>query len=109
MPRVGAVEVAVGLRDDSFRRHRKNRDRARKAWKGLVKCGPALQRNPFYGTQIQKHLFPHAFGEYENLWKLDLPGAFRAVYSILARPGGGVRVAIEWIGDHDEYDRLFGY
>lgn len=41
--------------------------------------------------------------------ELDLPHAFRALYSVLTRPGGGFRVVVDWIGDHKEYDRLFGY
>lgn len=47
--------------------------------------------------------------DYDNLWKLDLPHAFRAVYTVLTRGERGVVIGVEWIGDHKEYDRLFGY
>lgn len=90
-------------------RHKKGRQRAEEAWQALVNRAPRLKEDPFHGTQIPKDRFPSRFEAYDNLWKLDLPHAFRAVYTVLGRPGGGIRVAIEWIGDHDEYDRLFGY
>lgn len=57
----------------------------------------------------QKRLFLRRFRHYDNLWKIDLPHDFRAIYTVLGRPGRGIRVAIEWIGDHKEYDALFGY
>lgn len=104
-----AVEVAVGLREDFLKRHRKDRARADAAWRGLVRMADAFRRDPFVGTQVAKRQFPRRFAEYDNLWKLDLPHAFRAVYTVLGRPGGGIRVAVEWMGDHDECDKLFGY
>ena len=106
---VDAVEVAVGLREDFLKRHKKDRVRAEAAWRALVRLAGTLREDPFAGTQVPKELFPQAFAKYDNLWKLDLPHAFRAVYTVLGRPGGGVRVAVEWIGDHGDYDRLFGY
>ena len=109
MARVDAVEVAVGLREDFLKRHRKDRARAEAAWDALVRSARTLRNDPFAGAQVPKDRFPRAFRAHDNLWKLDLPGAFRAVYSVLGRPSGGVRVAVEWIGDHREYERLFGY
>lgn len=103
-----AVEVIQGLREDLLERHNKDRVRATQAWEALVERAPNLKRDPFFGTQIPKDRFPQRFEAYDNLWKLDLPHAFRAVYTVLGRPTGGIRVAIEWIGDHGEYERLFG-
>lgn len=109
MPDVHAVEVADGLKEEFLKEHRKDLDRAGDAWEALVDLAPKLRNDPFHGTHIPKDRFPPAYDDYDNLWKLDLPHAFRALYSVLGRPGGGVRVAIDWIGDHGEYERLFGY
>lgn len=109
MPQVDTVEVAVGLREEIYRRHRKDRARAHAAWNAFVKLGRPLRNDPFLGTQIPKNRFPRAFRNYPNLWKLDLPHAFRAVYTVIGRPGRAVRVAVEWAGDHREYEKLFGY
>ncbi|MEK6976718.1 MAG: hypothetical protein AABY18_10315 [Candidatus Thermoplasmatota archaeon] len=38
-----------------------------------------------------------------------LPHGFRAVYVVQHDPQDGIVVSIEWVGDHGEYDRLFGY
>ena len=109
MARVDSVEVAVGLKQRFLQDHKKDLQRARRVWGALVRHGEALADDPFTGTQIPKDRFPANFAEYNNLWKLDLPHAFRAIYTVVGRPGGGVRVAIDWIGTHREYDHLFGY
>lgn len=109
MPGVDSVEVAAGLKQGFYKRRRKDLQRAKRAWSALVALGSELGRDPFVGIQIPKDRFPDQFSEYDNLWKLNLPHAFRAVYTVIGRPGGGVRVAIDWIGTHKEYDRLFGY
>lgn len=103
------VEVVQGLREDLMTRHKKDRQRADQAWEALVDRAPRLTEDPFPGTQIPEDRLPRRFEAYGNLWKLDLPHAFRAVYTVLGRPSGGIRVAIEWIGDHGECERLFGY
>lgn len=106
---VDSVETVLGLKDEFLKRHRKGRGRAEDAWDALVRLGAELRVDPFRGTQIPKQRFPRPFARHPNLWKLDLPHAFRAVYTVIGRPHGGVRVRIEWIGDHGEYDALFGY
>lgn len=103
------VRAAVGLKQDFLKRHRKRRTAAQDAWDALLDHAPRLRADAFSGTQIPKRLFPAPFSAHDNLWKLNLPRAYRAVYTVLARTGGGVIVAIEWIGDHTEYGRLFGY
>lgn len=103
------VEVAVGLKDAFLRRHRRDGGRAANAWIALVNTADKLAQDPFHGTQIPKDRFPRLFKENPNLWKLDLPHAFRAVYTVMGRPSGDVRVVVRWIGGHKEYDKLFGY
>lgn len=109
MPAVDTVEAAEGLREGLLKKHRKDLKRADEVWTALVAFAPKLKKDPFLGTQIPKDRFPAAFAGYPNLWKLDLPHAFRAVYAVIGRPGGGVKVVIDWVGSHKEYDRLFGY
>ena len=103
------VEVAAGLKQKFLRDHRRDGGRAGDAWRRLVEIGADLSKDPFFGVQIPKDRFPKAFKGDRNLWKLDLPHAFRAVYTVMGRPGGSVRVVIRWVGDHKEYEKLFGY
>lgn len=44
-----------------------------------------------------------------NLWRVRLPGAWRALYTITTMENHVRRVVILWIGTHRQYDRLFGY
>lgn len=103
------VLVAERLREEFFRKHRKDAARAKQAWKQLVAWVPTLETNPFRGDQTAKKLLPESFRGYENLWRLELPNGFRALYSVLGQASGDVIVAVDWIGDHKEYDELFGY
>ncbi|MBI2077411.1 MAG: hypothetical protein HYT80_03435 [Euryarchaeota archaeon] len=109
MAEPAAVEVLEGLKESFFKGHRREGQKAHEVWRGLVRLGAALAKDPFSGIHIEKRLFPRRFRQYDNLWKLNLPHSFRAIYTVLGRPGSGIRVAIEWIGDHKEYDVLFGY
>lgn len=104
-----AVLVIEGLQAAFQKRHRRDKGRADKAWKALVAYGPRLAVDAFAGVHIRRRQFPGPFREHDNLWKIDLPNGFRALYTVLGRPGHGVVVSIEWLGDHKEYDELFGY
>src|SRR3990172_163578 len=71
-----------------------------------------LKKDPTVGDSIRKQLIPTVLRrEYEidNLWRLELPSAWRVLYSIAARPGQEPEVQIIRILSHKEYDRLFGY
>ena len=109
MPVAVSVEILDGLKEQFLKRHNRDVARARDVWSAHVKLGETLERDPFSGTQIPKRIFPKPFRHHDNLWKLDLPHSFRALYTALTRPGRGLRVAVEWIGDHKEYDKLFGF
>lgn len=82
-----SVEVEEGAKEDFLRRHARDAKRAAEAWKALVRMGTALERDPFFGTQIPKDRFPKRLKDDPNLWKLDLPHAFRAVYTVMGRSG----------------------
>ena len=71
-----------------------------------------LSRDPTVGDAIRKDLVPLALrraDEVDNLWRLELPGGWRLLYSIAAKPGREPEVLILRILTHKEYDRLFGY
>lgn len=44
-----------------------------------------------------------------NLFQLELPGVWRALYTVASGPMAGTQIRIVWIGYHTRYDRLFGY
>jgi len=71
-----------------------------------------IAQDPTVGDSIRKSLIPKVLvRQYgvDNLWRLELPEAWRVLYSIAAKPGQEPQVFILRILTHKEYDRLFGY
>lgn len=108
-PTRAQVRVLAGAKEDFFHRHRKDMPRADVAWASLVSKRSSLEADTTFGDAIQRQLWPKKFASLPNLHRMDLPGGFRAVYTVLYVQGEGHIVRIEWAGDHKEYDRLFGY
>ncbi len=70
-----------------------------------------LKANPTCGIKITKHLWPkeyvRKFG-ITNLWKYDLPNAWRLIYTIETDEIRIVNIILEWF-DHKEYEKRFKY
>lgn len=104
------VAVAVGVEDDFRKRHGKNGARASAAWAGLVAKRSALQADIDFGPWFKPPKVPRFLKDLGALHvPKGLPHGFRAVYSVFKDPVDGLVVQIEWVGDHQEYDTLFGY
>lgn len=80
--------------------------------KKLLGWRDRLAEDPTAGDSIRKSLIPRElkrrFGV-ENLWRAELPGAWRSVYTIAAKVDIRPEVRILLILTHKEHDRLFGY
>ena len=104
---VGAQAFA---KEDFFQRHRKDRARADDVWRSLVAKRQALLADSAYGPVFHPPTLPASLQHYLTLRVIKgLPRAFRAVYAVFRDPRVGLVVEIEWVGDHKEYDGLFGY
>ena len=70
-----------------------------------------LKKNPMCGVKIPKKLWPRSYvKQYEvtNLWKYDLPNAWRLVYTIETDEVKIVNIILEWF-DHKNYEKRFKY
>ncbi len=70
-----------------------------------------IEKNAFCGIQIPKKQIPKEYVQkygVTNLWKYDLPNAWRLIYSIRAGKAIVISVILEWM-NHKEYERRFGY
>lgn len=70
-----------------------------------------LKENPFCGIAVPKRLIPKVYKqkyEINNLWKYNLPSAWRLLYSIAGDRVSIVAIILEWL-DHKEYERRFKY
>ena len=46
----------------------------------------------------------------DNLWKYDLPGSWRVIYTVTTEGELYIlAVILEWFSDHKEYERRFRY
>jgi len=70
-----------------------------------------LKVSPMCGTKIEKRLWPKEYIKkygVTNLWKYDMPNAWRLVYTIQSNEILILSVILEWF-DHKEYERRFHY
>lgn len=70
-----------------------------------------LKENPFCGTPIPKRLIPKIYIKkygIDNLWKYNLPGAWRLIYSVVGDEVSIISIILEWL-PHKKYERKFGY
>lgn len=78
-------------------------------FKHLTQAFNDLFENAFCGIQISKKLIPKEYGHLDNMWKYNLPNAWRLLYSIKApNKVSIVAVVLEWM-NHKNYERIFKY
>jgi len=77
--------------------------------KKLREYAKRLRLGKFLGDRISRRLIPRRFQDLPNLFRLELPQGWRALYTVASRPGFGSQIRVVWIGDHTRYNRLFGY
>ena len=70
-----------------------------------------ISENAFCGIQIPKKLIPKEYNkkyQIDNLWKYNLPNAWRLLYSVARDEIIIITIILEWL-PHKEYERRFGY
>jgi len=81
-------------------------------YKWISRAISDLEENAFCGIQIPKRLIPEEyitkFGKLHNLWKYNLPNAWRLIYTVKQDKIIVVSIILEWM-DHKKYERRLGY
>lgn len=69
-----------------------------------------LKENPQCGIKISKKLIPQEYSKIpiDNLWKYNLPGAWRLLYTITGDKIKIVTIILDWM-NHKNYERTFNY
>jgi mRNA-degrading endonuclease RelE of RelBE toxin-antitoxin system len=70
-----------------------------------------IEENAFCGIQIPKKQIPKDYVKkyrVKNLWKYNLPNAWRLIYSIESNQILVISIVLEWM-DHKNYERKFSY
>ncbi len=75
--------------------------------RSIKRATELVKENPFYGAQIKKKLIPKTL-PVDNLWKVNLTGYWRMLYTIKGEALEIICFVLE-ICDHSEYNKLFGF
>jgi len=95
----------------SFYNLEKGDSSERELFKFINQAMDNIEKNAFCGIQIRKNLIPKEYvSKYKisNLWKYDLPNAWRLIYSIKGGKVIVISVLLDWMS-HKEYERKFKY
>jgi mRNA-degrading endonuclease RelE of RelBE toxin-antitoxin system len=79
--------------------------------KHLLRALKDIQSDASCGIQIPKKNIPLEYSKkynVVNLWKYNLPGAWRLIYSIKSDGIVIISIILEWL-DHKTYERKFNY
>ena len=77
----------------------------------ILRAFEDIENNAFCGIQVPKKLIPKEYVKkynVRNLWKYNLPDAWRLIYSIEGKNLMVFSIILEWM-NHKEYERRFGY
>lgn|SRR5512137_609415 len=105
------VVFADGKLKEVFERLENSTAEDRKLHKWLGRAFDDIARDAFRGIQIPKRLIPAQYvAKYgiNNLWKYNLPRAWRLLYSVARDEVIIIAVILEWL-PHKEYERRFKY
>lgn len=82
-----------------------------KLYSFILRALKDIEKNAFCGIQIPKRLIPKEYVqkfEVRNVWKYNLPGAWRLLYSVKGNETIVLSIVLDWM-DHKTYERKFKY
>jgi len=109
------TEFHVGFADedtlDAFNKLKGSKVEDRDLYRWISSAISDLKKNPYCGIQIKKRQIPRTYiSKYHvaNLWKYDLPNAWRLIYFVIGDRVRIISIILEWM-DHKAYERRFKY
>lgn len=105
------VAFADSKLENDFEKLQKSKFEDKQLYTFIERAIDDLKKNPTCGTKIPRKLWPKEYiKEYQitNLWKYDLPNAWRLIYTILEDKVMILNVILEWFS-HKDYERKFRY
>ena len=100
----------IDFSDSSIKNAWENlKENDKELYKHLERAFNDILENAFCGIQIPKKLIPKEYKNLENLWKYNLPNAWRLLYTIKSPTKIEIiSVILEWMS-HKDYERKFKY
>ncbi len=85
---------------EAFEELENSNSNGKKIYEWLIRAFKDIEENAFCGIQIPKRLIPRAYKrkyEIHNLWKYNLPNAWRLLYSVEKGEILVVSIILEWM------------
>ncbi|MEK6854559.1 MAG: hypothetical protein AABX60_04435 [Nanoarchaeota archaeon] len=95
----------------AFEQLKEGKGEERRLYDWLLRAFNDIEQNAFCGIQIPKRLIPKEYlqkYDVHNVWKYNLPNAWRLIYSVEHQEIIVVSIVLEWM-DHKEYEHRFNY
>ena len=111
MEKPSEVQFADERVKKAFENLKRSTTEDRRLYEWISRALADIQKNAFCGIQIPKDLIPKEYiRKYgiRNLWKYDLPNAWRLLYSVEGYDVKIISIILEWL-DHKNYERRFKY
>ena len=96
---------------ESFEKLKDSKTEDKKLFSWLNSAFDAISEDAFCGIQIPKKLIPKKYLKIygiDNLWKYNLPNAWRLLYSVARDEILVIAIVLEWL-THKDYEKRFGY
>jgi Txe/YoeB family toxin of Txe-Axe toxin-antitoxin module len=96
---------------EAYEKLKDSKTEDKQLYKWLNRAFDDLAENVFCGIQIPKKLIPKEYlkkYKIDNLWKYDLPKAWRLMYSVARDEIIIISIILEWL-PHKEYEKRFKY
>ncbi|MFT4244739.1 MAG: hypothetical protein ACMXYB_04785 [Candidatus Woesearchaeota archaeon] len=96
---------------DAFLQLKDGNYQDKQVYKWLLRAFEDIEENAFCGIQIPKKIIPKEYVqkyEVHNLWKYNLPNAWKLLYSVENNEIIVVSIVLDWM-NHKEYERTFKY
>jgi len=109
--RVVKIAFADETLENAFKELRTKRFEERRLAEFLDRAMDDLKQNPFCGLRIPGRQWPKEYvrkHRISNLWKYDLPNAWRLLYTVKGNELEIVAILLEWL-NHKNYEKRFGY
>jgi Txe/YoeB family toxin of Txe-Axe toxin-antitoxin module len=96
---------------NAFDKLRDSKTDDKNLYKWLNRAFDDIAKNAFCGIQIPKRIIPKKYIDkygIDNLWKYNLPNAWRLLYSVARDEIIIISIILEWL-PHKEYEKRFDY
>ncbi|MFH1289779.1 MAG: hypothetical protein ABIH92_00045 [Nanoarchaeota archaeon] len=98
--------------EELFQKLNDSKTEDKNLYRQLLRTFEELEKDMFSGIQIPKRLIPkeyeRRYGKIHNLWKYNLPNAWRLIYTIKKQDVVVLSLILEWL-PHKEYEKRFKY